>query len=213
MKKVNRVNNHRGKVIFWLVAIVLVIIIGFGIRGVKDHFDHVTQIRQEQNDPQLQQQRHDKQFMRTIAVLAIKTYRKNYQILPSIVIAQAIVESNWGTSKLYKTANNPFGIKGSYHGRSVTYETAEYEKGKKVTIKAAFRKYPSLGAAILDHDHALSKGFIHRRHVMSYITDAKLLQKNHYATDPNYAKKLINVIKQYHLNRYDLEALNGKSTY
>lgn len=211
MKKVN--GSRKNRVIFWLIAIVIVIGLGFGIRGVKNHFDHVAQVRQSQNNPQLAQERHDRVFMRTIADPAIKAYQKNYQILPSVVIAQAIVESNWGSSKLYQVANNPFGIKGKYHGKSVSYETAEYINGHKKTVSAKFRKYPNLEAAIFDHDNALNHGFIHRQHVMSYITDAKLLQKNHYATDPNYAKKLISVIKQYHLNRYDLQALNGKSTY
>lgn len=211
MKKVN--NSRKGKVMFWLITIVIVICIGFGIRGVKNYFNHVAQVRQTEENPQLQQQRHDKAFMEEISSPAIKAYQKNFQILPSIAVAQAIVESNWGTSRLYQVAKNPFGIKGQYHGRSVSYDTAEYVNGKRKTVSANFRKYPTLEAAIVDHDNALNHGFIHRQHVMSYITDAKLLQKNHYATDPNYAKKLISVIKQYHLNRYDLEALNGKSTY
>ena len=212
LKKLNRVKSRHTKVIFWLSAIVIVIVLGFGIRGAKNHLDHNAAVREEQADPQLQQQRlqrdHERQFMRTIASPAIRVYRKNYQILPSVVIAQAIVESDWGTAKLYRVANNPFGIKGQYHGKSVAYDTAEYIHGKRKTVSATFRKYPSLKAAVADHDQALNRGFIHKRHVMSYVTDAKLLQKNHYATDPNYAKKLVSVIRQYHLGRYDLRAIN-----
>ena len=212
----DRINNqNRNKIIIFIIIIVLIIGIVFGVRKVHDHFSHEAAIREEENDPQLQaereQQTRERRFMKTISGPAIRAYRRNYQVLPSVVIAQAIVESNWGTSKLYQVANNPFGIKGKYHGHSVSYETTEYANHRKATISAVFRKYPSLGAAINDHDQALSRGFIHRNHVMSYITDAKLLQKNHYATDPNYAEKLINIIRQYHLGKYDLQALNGRT--
>ena len=56
-------------------------------------------------------------------------------LYPSIMIAQAILESNWGTSQL---ANAPyynlFGIQGSYQGKSVIFPTHEYINGK-LTLK------------------------------------------------------------------------------
>lgn len=54
-------------------------------------------------------------FISQVAHPAIKLYEKNQQVLPSIVVAQAVLESSWGgNSDLYRNANNPFGIKGSY---------------------------------------------------------------------------------------------------
>ena len=199
------------RLVILLVILLLMIGVAFGGYEVKNYVTRRAAV-QRQNDPELQREKEQRdqehQFIKKISDPAIQDYRKNYQVLPSVVIAQAIVESNWGASRLYQAANNPFGIKGSYHHKSVSYETAEYVHGRRVIIHASFRKYPTLSAAVMDHDNALNKGFIHRNHVMSYITDARLLQKNHYATDPNYANKLIKIIKAYHLNRYDLKALN-----
>ena len=196
-----------------VIVIVIVWLAGWGIRAVTQTVEHHDRIEQEQRNPQLeeqkQQRQHERYFIKSMSIPAIKAYRKNYQVLPSIVIAQAIVESNWGASKLYQTAHNPFGIKGQYHGKSVTYETAEYVDGKRKMQRSAFRKYPNLEVAVADHDRALNKNFIHKNHVMSYVTDAKLLKKNNYATDPQYSGKLIRIIKQYHLNRYDLKAINS----
>lgn len=56
---------------------------------------------------------------------------EKYHVLPSITIAQAILESDWGNSELAAQANNLFGVKGNYKGHHVTMETDEFEKGKK----------------------------------------------------------------------------------
>ena len=63
-------------------------------------------------------------------------------ILPSVTLAQAIIESNKGNSGLTKKANNLFGIKGSYRGQSITLMTKEYIGGHYVDVPAKFRKYP-----------------------------------------------------------------------
>ena len=60
---------------------------------------------------------------------AIRGWEK-YQILPSLTIAQACLESGFGTSELAKKGNNLFGIKGDYNGNSITIKTKEYINGK-----------------------------------------------------------------------------------
>lgn len=155
-------------------------------------------------------QEHDS-FISKVARPAMKLYEKNQQVLPSIVVAQAVLESSWGESALYRNANNPFGIKGSYQGQSIRYNTEEVISGKRITVQAAFRKYPSLLAAINDHNRLLAQQFIKQSNVISYRKVAKLLQQNGYATDPNYAKKLIQIIRKYNLSKYDLAAINGNS--
>lgn len=60
---------------------------------------------------------------------------EKYHVLPSITIAQAILESDWGNSELAAKANNLFGVKGNYKGHHVTMETDEVEKGKRKTIQ------------------------------------------------------------------------------
>lgn len=63
----------------------------------------------------------------------------------SVMMAQAILESGWGASTLTTTANNMFGIKGSYNGQYVTMDTYEDDgSGNYYLFSAKFRKYPSL---------------------------------------------------------------------
>lgn len=147
-------------------------------------------------------------FIDQIGTPAMALYRRNRQILPSVVISQAILESQFGTSLLYKTANNPFGVKGTYNGRSVTFYTREVEHGKSIKVLAQFRKYPTLSAALMDHNRLVAKKFIKHKNIMSYRTSTNLLQQNGYATDPHYANKLNHIIVKYQLYKYDLKAIN-----
>nr|WP_054654833.1 glucosaminidase domain-containing protein [Lentilactobacillus kisonensis] len=147
-------------------------------------------------------------FIDQIATPAMQLYQKNREILPSVVIAQAILESQFGTSLLYKTANNLFGVKGTYQGQSVTFYTREVENGKSIKVQAQFRKYPSLRAALIDHNQLVARKFIKHKNIMSYRTSTSLLQENGYATDPHYASKLDHLIVKYHLSQYDLRAIN-----
>lgn len=193
------------------VLIVVVISGAFYVRSSKiansqSHFVNEGSITEVDKT----KQEHDS-FISKVANPAIKLYEKNQQVLPSIVIAQAILESSWGNSDLYRNANNPFGIKGTYHGQSIRYDTEEVVSGKRITVKADFRKYPSLLAAINDHNRLLSQRFIKQNNVLSYRKMATLLQQNSYATDPNYAKKLIQIIRKYQLSQYDLTAINGEN--
>lgn len=149
------------------------------------------------------------QFINRIGNASVKDFKrdKNNQIAPSITIAQAIVESAWGQSGLYQSANNVFGIKGAYHGMSSKFLTREVYNGNSVMVHANFRKYPNIEDSIEDHNILLRNQFIGKNHAMNYKSDAKLLVKHGYATDPNYAKTLIATIQTYNLNRFDKEAV------
>lgn len=173
-------------------------------------------------DAQKADAKHRHEFAETIAKPAIQVWNKEHVVLPSIVIAQAIQESNWGQSKLYQKAYNIFGVKGTYNGKSISYYTDEYvskdtkvAKGvkvvmegdkKKISVPATFRKYPSVYAAVENHSTVVALNFIKKKNVKSYEEQATMLQKNGYATDPNYAKSLIALIKQYDLAKYDQQA-------
>lgn len=170
--------------------------------------------------PQMNQVNHNatpavkKAFINKMGHAAIKAYRKkqNYQILPSIVVAQAIVESNWGQSELCTKGHNLFGIKATANtpkSQRITFVTKEYNKeNKPYYTKAQFMKYPSATVSIQHHDKELRSLFITQNHVMSYQKDAELLHTHAYATDPHYAQTLIQVIKTYHLSRFDLQGLS-----
>ncbi len=82
---------------------------------------------------------------------AAVSYYPVYKILPSLVIAQAILESNWGKSSLAKECYNYFGMKWTtkcgidYR----TYSTKEQRKDESFyTTLAKFRKFPSVEAGI-----------------------------------------------------------------
>lgn len=87
------------------------------------------------------------QFVYTYASSAQKLANQ-MNLYPSVMIAQMALESDYGTRGLTKSANNLFGVKGTYNGKSVKMKTAEYHNGKYVTIHDHFRAYPSYWASI-----------------------------------------------------------------
>lgn len=200
----------------WRVIVILlvtfaVLIVGVSLRGQLSHH------AQRNSVPTLVQKRPDhfstrqkRSFINRVGTPAVKLYLKNRQVLPSVVIAQAILESQFGTSELTTTANNLFGIKGTYHGQSVQFYTREVENGKSIKVLAQFRKYPNLAASIADHNQLVSEKFIKAKNILSYRKSTRLLQANGYATDPHYAAKLNRLIVKYQLSRYDLKAINER---
>ena len=144
-------------------------------------------------------------FLNKVAVGVNDCWTK-HQILPSVVLAQAILESGWGTSDKAIKANNLFGIKANsdWKGPSVTLATKEHVNGKWITIDAKWRKYNSWSDCLVDHAAFLSKP---RYKWIIGNTDYKSvcqeLQKAGYATDPIYASKLIGVIESNDLTKYD----------
>lgn len=89
-------------------------------------------------------------FIEMIGNAAVSYYR-DYGILPSLTIAQAILESNWGRSGLSRDCYNFFGMKWS-KGCGCDYKeykTKEQKKdGSYITITAKFRKYNSVSEGI-----------------------------------------------------------------
>ncbi|MFJ8513209.1 glycoside hydrolase family 73 protein [Lysinibacillus xylanilyticus] len=149
-------------------------------------------------------------FIDEIAPLAVELNQQTGGVLPSITIAQAILESNYGKSELSIKANNLFGIKGSYKGESVKMQTMEYKNNKSYTIETEFRAYPDLKSAFIDHTKLILEGTSWNEHqyydvlaAANYQEAAHALKKNHYSTDPMYPEKLIAIIEQYNLGKYD----------
>lgn len=148
-------------------------------------------------------------FINSVANGAINGWKK-YKVLPSVTIAQAILESAWGGSALTTKANNLFGIKGRYNGQYVTMPTWEVINGQNVMVNAEFRKYPSRDVSMEDHGNFLTVNSRYKNliGVTNYKTVTKLLQQDGYATDPAYPAKLNNIIETYGLTKYDSQALN-----
>jgi hypothetical protein len=142
-------------------------------------------------------------FINEILPGAKEGYKK-YNLLPSLTIAQAILESGWGESTLSIKANNLFGIKAKNQDKKIEFETTEYINGKKIKIMANFKAYETFKDSILDHTIFLSTDRYEKvRKANDYVEGAKALYICGYATDPNYPSKLINIIKKYELYKYD----------
>ena len=148
-------------------------------------------------------------FIKTIAPIA-QNEDKPYGILPSVTIAQAALESNYGQSELAKKYNNLFGVKGSDPNTSQVMTTQEFVNGRWETIHGRFQIYDSYQASI--HAHTMlfvngttwnSKQYQHVRAAKDYRTQAKALETDGYATDPGYANKVIQIIEEYNLTQYD----------
>nr|BBV22513.1 putative N-acetylglucosaminidase [Tetragenococcus halophilus] len=144
-------------------------------------------------------------FIEEFAAHAAPVAESN-NLYASVMIAQAVVESGWGSSALSQAPNhNLFGIKGSYNGQSVTMPTQEYINGRYVTVDAAFRKYPSYTASFQDNAALLSTSLYSgawKSNTNSY-KDATAALTGLYATAPNYNTVLNGIIESYDLTRFD----------
>lgn len=148
-------------------------------------------------------------FIDKVAPEAVKL-KATYQVLPSITIAQAILESDWGQSQLTAKYNNLFGVKGDRTENTKEMTTQEYLNGEWKTVTARFRVYASYRDSLLEHAQLFHKGttwnanqYQHFLAAKNYQEAAKTLETDGYATDPGYAEKLIELIQQYHLDDYD----------
>lgn len=143
------------------------------------------------------------EFIELVRPGAIRA-RNQYGILPSLTIAQAILESNWGRSA---PGNMLFGIKWTEGCgfESQLLKTKEYQNGQWITVYAKFRKYESMADSVADHAAFLKRN---RRYsnllgVADYKTACRLIKEDGYATDPNYTYLLINLIESNNLQKYD----------
>ncbi|EFK31220.1 glucosaminidase domain-containing protein [Lactobacillus delbrueckii] len=154
-------------------------------------------------------------FLSKVSPQAQKTSKK-YGVYASLILAQSALESGWGTSTLSTQANNFFGMKAANTWTGATYnvKTAEQDsKGKTYYITAAFRKYSSYQASFDDYGLKMrttlgnygslrySKTWL--ENASSASAAAKAIKAAGYATDKNYASKLINHITSYNLTKYD----------
>lgn len=127
----------------------------------------------------------------------------------SITLGQIILESlgnNNGLSGLAFEAKNLFGIKGTGTAGSVYMDTTEYVNGQPIITTAQFAKYNTYYDSMVDHaDLLLSSRYQkYLKNAKSIIDYAHGIQDAGYATDPNYATKLLKIIYQYDLWKLDV---------
>ena len=152
------------------------------------------------------------EFIKSVLEGAIISYRA-YNVLPSLTIAQAALESGWGDSI---EGNMLFGIKwteGCGYAKQLLW-TSEYINGKYTKVQDYFRKYASLADSICDHGNFLKVNSRYEKVLQctNYIDACNEIQAAGYATDPDYAKQLIGIIEGYDLDLYDEEAQKMETT-
>lgn len=128
-----------------------------------------------------------------------------YKVLPSVAIAQAALESAWGTSGLATKYNNLFGIKGSYGGNAANMATWEVYGGVRYDIKANFRAYPNWETSIKDYGVFLNVNSRYKKALglKNYKDQIKAIHVAGYATDPQYQSKIISIIEANNLVQFD----------
>jgi hypothetical protein len=150
----------------------------------------------------------DGEFIAAVGAAA-QSSMKTTGVPASITVAQAILESDWGRSRLTRQGNNLFGIKalnGPGPDGVVTLATWEHLSDGDVLVQAPFKAYYTLEQSIDDHGRFFISN--HRyAGALAVASDprafAHAIQDAGYATDPSYAAKLIGLMDKYNLYRFD----------
>lgn len=142
-------------------------------------------------------------FINSIAEEAKKA-AKAWNVPASVLIAQAAHESGWGR---HVKGNAYFGIKGkSPSGKSTNFATKEVVDGKVIGINDNFRAYENFAESADDYGRFLNENprykscFENSKDPYQFV---KQLANAGYATDPDYEKKIANLIRKYELTQYD----------
>jgi flagellum-specific peptidoglycan hydrolase FlgJ len=137
-------------------------------------------------------------------LLAARTCQRTTGIPASFTIAQAALESSWGARA---PGNNLFGIKAdkSWKGATVDIPTHEVVKGVRVAITDKFRAYPSWTECLVDHAQFFLQNPRYRKCFLEKTGEgwARAAAAARYATDPDYAAKLIAIMRGRNLARFD----------
>lgn len=147
---------------------------------------------------------HRREFLSQIAKAALESGRL-HNVPPSVILAQAALESGWGRSRLARDHHNLFGIKASKTQRSAQFNTLEFgQKGAHI-VQARFRSFDSVEQSISHHGDLLSSDarYATTRLVgdnwRSFVAELAPI----YASDPAYAARITQIIERYKLDRWD----------
>jgi len=150
------------------------------------------------------------EFWARLAPIAIRARREGSSMFPSVRLAQNLLE----TGGVIHSWNNLGGIKvGSggrnayWRGRTVNKDTWEVYNGQRVNVSSDFRAYDSIYDYYKDQDLLFQlPRYAAVREADTPEQQARALQSSGYATDPQYASKLISIMNTHGLKRYDQQA-------
>lgn len=146
-----------------------------------------------------QQQRFVRQLLPAAKMVASKM-----GLSPVALIAQAALETGWGKHMMSNSngssSNNLFGVKasGRWQGQQASANSLEYQQGKPVMLRSSFRSYTSVVQSMQDYANLITSSDRYQQaRAVAHDPDAYFdeLQAAGYATDPNYAQKLKQVLR------------------
>jgi len=152
-----------------------------------------------------------RQFIDTVAPIAVLLRTEGSSIFPSVRIAQALLETGstlhpWNNLVGYKVGDG--GLTPYWRGRSVSRTTWEVYDGVRVDgVAADWRAYDTIADCFRDQDLLFLKPRYDRERVSATPQEQTvMLQVCGYATDPAYPGKLQSLIATHQLLSYDTEA-------
>ena len=144
--------------------------------------------------------RYDKvnKFFNQLAPIVVNEYIRRhgeYRLYPSTVLAMAALESGYNLN-----AETLFGIK----GEGQVLDTTEYIDGQYVNVKDSFKLYPSISASVQGlYDLMQIERYHPACECVEWEEECRQIQKCGYATDPEYANKLISIVNSYQLTMFN----------
>ena len=204
-RKPRRKKTHQIKLpaLIWLIILAMALSIGVvGCQLIAQRSADVDTVAQHSDDTAKKQA-----FIDKLAPYA-QELQQVYGVMPSITLAQAILESDWGDSTLAAKYHNLFGIKATTGG--VVLTTQEYLNGKWHTVNGRFAVYASDQASMKAHALLFVNGTAWNAKQYADVLAAKTYQQaatalhtDGYATDPDYPTKLVKLIQEWQLDQYD----------
>jgi len=143
-------------------------------------------------------------FVNTLRPIA-ENVSTDIGVAPEVLLAQAALETGWGNNVIQhqdgRSSHNLFGIKADVHwqGDRVTSSTIEFENGVAVKRDERFRSYDSYEDSFRDYMNLLKTSKRYEHAVSQADNSAgfvSALQDAGYATDPDYAQKISEILQQ-----------------
>ena len=148
-----------------------------------------------------------KTFIETIAPYIMAYAQKYGYKLASPIIAQACLESAYGTSKLASVYHNYFGMKcgPAWKGASVNMATKEENTvGTLTDIRANFRAYDNMDAGVKGYfDFISAKRYANLKGATTPEEYLEMIKADGYATSSSYVKNNMAVVAKYNLTQFD----------
>lgn len=143
-------------------------------------------------------------FLEQAKAAAIAASRES-GLPPGVTVAQAALESNWGNSRLSREANNYFGIKAHGAHEWIELPTTEFRNGIAVRTAARFTRYMSMEACFADRDRLILTAPCYAQARACREEAEKFVRAlaAHWATDPQYADKLLSIHARESLAAFD----------